>query len=105
MAFNVIAKSTLRAFWKKYADSQDALVAWHKLMTKSNFENFADLKESFSSADYVQPDYVIFNIKGNHYRLITRISFKYRTIWIKAVLTHKDYDNWTPTTGHRQLDT
>ena len=96
MAFNVIAKSTIRAFWEQHSDSQDALTAWHKLMTKGDYEHFADLKETFSSADYVQPDYVIFNIKGNHYRLITRISFKYKTAWIKHVFTHSEYDDWTP---------
>ena len=96
MAFNVIAKSTLRDFWQRHADSEEALTAWYKLMTKSTFSTFADLKETFGSADLVQPDYVIFNIKGNHYRLITRISFSYKTVWIKHVFTHAEYDRWTP---------
>ncbi len=95
MAFNVIAKSTLRLFWEDHADSEDALTVWYKLMKKANFSNFAELKETFGSADFVQPDYVIFNIKGNHYRLITRINFTYKTVWIKHVFTHAEYDNWT----------
>ena len=96
MAFNVIAKSTLRTFWQKHADSEDALTAWYKLMSRADFGSFAQLKETFSSADLVQPDYVIFNIKGNHYRLITRISFSYKTVWIKFIFTHAEYDRWTP---------
>ena len=96
MAFNVIARSTLRDFWRRHADSEDALTAWYKLMTKGTFSNFADLKETFGSADLVQPDYVIFNIRGNHYRLVTRISFPYKTVWIKHVFTHAEYDRWTP---------
>ncbi len=76
--FKVGTVNTLRSFWEDHADSEDALTVWYKLMKKANFSNFAELKETFGSADFVQPDYVIFNIKGNHYRLITRINFTYR---------------------------
>ena len=95
MAFNVIAKASLREFWQKHADSQEALLAWYKVVGKAKFSNFAELKESFPSADFIQPDYIVFNIKGNHYRLITRISFSYKTIWIKHIFTHAQYDRWT----------
>ena len=96
MAFNVIAKSTLRAFWENHADARSALESWYKLLAKSDATNFAELKQTFGSADYVQPDYVIFDIKGNHYRIITRINFTYKTVWIKHILTHAAYDRWTP---------
>ncbi|UCH26821.1 MAG: type II toxin-antitoxin system HigB family toxin [Trueperaceae bacterium] len=96
MAFNVIAKSTLRSFWQHHADSENALTAWYKLMSKSDFANFAVLRETFGNADFVLPDYVIFNIKGNRYRLITRINFTYKTVWIKHIFTHAEYDRWTP---------
>ncbi|CAN5884054.1 type II toxin-antitoxin system HigB family toxin [soil metagenome] len=96
MAFNVIAKSTLRAFWQKHADSEDALTACYKLISKGDFSSFAQLRETFSSAELVLPDYVIFNLKGNYYRLITRISFSYKTVWVKNVFTHAEYDRWTP---------
>jgi len=94
VAFNVIAKASLRDFWLKHEVSQDALLTWYKTMTKADFKTFAELKNTFASADLIQPDYIIFNIKGNSYRLITRISFSYKTIWIKHIFTHAQYDRW-----------
>jgi mRNA interferase HigB len=58
-------------------------------------ENFA-FKQVFGSADFIQPDYVVFNIKGNKYRVIARISFHYKRVWIKHVFTHAEYDRWRP---------
>lgn len=96
MAFNVIAKATLREFWQNHRDSEEALTAWYKVMCKGDFKTFAHIKATFSSADLVQPDYIVFNIKGNHYRLITRVNFVYKTVWIKHVFTHAQYDRWRP---------
>jgi mRNA interferase HigB len=95
VGFNVIAKPALRAFWERHADSREALEAWYKLLSKSDFENFA-FKQVFGSADFIQPDYVVFNIKGNKYRVIARISFHYKRVWIKHVFTHAEYDRWRP---------
>ena len=92
MAFNVIAKPSLKQFWEQHQDSEGALRAWYKLMTKSEARSFVELKQSFASADFVRPDYIIFNIKGNHYRLIVSINFEYKTIWIKHIVTHAEYD-------------
>lgn len=96
MSFNVIAKPILRDFWDAHADSCDALERWYKALRKSEATNFAALKATFGTADWVQPDTVIFNLKGNHYRIITRIRFDRRTVWIKHVFTHAEYDRWTP---------
>jgi mRNA interferase HigB len=48
------------------------------------------------SADWVQPDYVVFNVRGNNYRVITRVNFTYKTFWIKQVFTHQEYERWKP---------
>jgi mRNA interferase HigB len=96
MGFNVISKPTLKDFWEEYADSKEALETWYKLLTKSEATNFSELKETFGSADYVQPDYIIFDIKGNTYRVMTRVNFTYKTFWIKHVFTHAEYDKWKP---------
>ncbi len=72
MAFNVIAKASLRDLWLKHEDSQDALLAWHKIMTKADFKNFAELKETFSSADLIQPDYTLVSANSS-YRAIKSI--------------------------------
>lgn len=96
MGFNVISKPVLRDFWETHADSKEALEMWFKVLSKSEARNFAELKETFASADYVGPDYIIFDIKGNSYRIITRVNFTYKTFWIKHVFTHAEYNRWKP---------
>jgi mRNA interferase HigB len=96
MGFNVISKPTLKEFWEDHADSKEALETWHKLLSKSEARNFSELKETFGTADYVQPDYIIFDIKGNAYRVITRVNFTYKTFGIKHIFTHADYAKWKP---------
>jgi len=61
-------------------------------MCKADFANFNELREMFGSADSVGRDLYVFNIRGNHYRLIVRIIFRVRTVYIKFVGTHKEYD-------------
>jgi mRNA interferase HigB len=94
MGFTVIAKSAFREFWERYPDSQDALEVWYKLLRQGEFKNFAELKAIFGSVDFVQPDFLVFDIRGNHYRIVVSVNFVYKTIWIKHVLTHKEYDLW-----------
>jgi mRNA interferase HigB len=96
MGFNVVSKPVLKEFWEAHADSKQALETWYKLLSKSEAKNFSELKETFRTADYVQPDYVIFDIKSSTYRVITRVNFTYKTFWIKHVFTHTDYDKWKP---------
>ena len=61
-------------------------------MEKGDFANFNELKQTFNSVDAVENDLYIFNIKGNHYRLIARIHFRVRTVYIRFAGTHKEYD-------------
>jgi mRNA interferase HigB len=96
MGMNVIAQSALQDFWARHPDSQEALKVWYKLLSNRDFADFIELKQTFSSADFVHSDYVIFEIKGNKYRVITRINFAYKTVWIKHVFTHAEYDRWSP---------
>jgi mRNA interferase HigB len=97
MGFNVISKPTLKDFSENHVDGKESLETWFKLLNKSEATNFSELKETFGSADHVQPDYVIFDIKGNTYRIITRVNFTYKTFWIKYVFTHDEYSKWKPT--------
>lgn len=62
-------------------------------MEKSDFANLNELKRLFNTVDYVGNDRYVFNISGNHYRLITMIHFNIRTVYILFVGTHKEYDN------------
>lgn len=87
----VISNRRLVEFSAKHKDSQEALQAWRKLMEFGFFKNFSQLKDVFTSADKVR-DLYVFNICGNKYRLVTYLQFERQLCYIKAVLTHKDYD-------------
>jgi len=95
MGTNVIAKSTLREFWQRYPDAQTPLEEWYDTLTKGEYFSFADVKSAFGSVDWVK-GYMVFDIRGNHYRIIATARFERKTFWIKGVLTHEEYDSWTP---------
>jgi mRNA interferase HigB len=88
---HIISRKTLSAFWQQYPDSQAALTRWFKIVQRTNFATFADLRGTFPSADRVG-DLIVFNIGGNKYRLITSIHFNRNKIYIRYVLTHQEYD-------------
>ena len=88
---HIISRKTLRASWEQYPDSQTALTRWFKIVQKTEFTSFADLRATFPSADLVG-DLIVFNIGGNKYRLIASIHFNRSKIYIHHVLTHQEYD-------------
>ncbi|MEZ4828399.1 MAG: type II toxin-antitoxin system HigB family toxin [Bacteroidia bacterium] len=83
----VIAKKALRNFWIKHADSQAQLEAWFNEALKADWKTPNDIKREYPSASFIQGNRVIFNIKGNHYRLIVKISYDYGMVWIRFVGT------------------
>jgi mRNA interferase HigB len=87
----VISNKRLVEFANRYPDADLPLQAWRKLMEVNEFQSFGDLRRSFSSVDVVGDKYV-FDIRGNHYRLVTFISFSKQLCFIKNVLTHTEYD-------------
>ncbi len=88
----VISYRAIRDFSAKHPDAEDSLNNWYLITQKSDWSNFNEMREIFASADSVGNDLYVFNIKGNHYRLIARIIFRVRTVYIKLVGTHKQYD-------------
>ena len=94
---HVISRKALRQFWEQHPESKRALARWFKIMQRSDFANLNELRVTFPTADKVD-DLVVFNIGGNKYRHIASIHFNRSKIYIRHVLTHKDYDkeNWKP---------
>lgn len=92
---HVISKKVLRTFWEKHPDAENALNRWHKIVSKSDFATFAELRATFPEADLVQ-GLTVFNIGGNKYRLIASIHYNRQKVYIRHVLTHAEYDrgNW-----------
>lgn len=88
----VISYRTIREFADEHKEVEDQLNNWYRMAEKSDWANFNELRQFFNSVDAVGNDLYVFNIKGNQYRLIVRIIFRVRTIYIKFVGTHKEYD-------------
>jgi len=88
----VIAKKTLRDFWSKYPDCEQQLKAWYQEAEDANWKGPTDIKRDYPSASIIGDNRIIFNIKGNHYRLIVRINYNYGMVWIRFIGTHKQYD-------------
>jgi mRNA interferase HigB len=88
----VISYGTLREFYKKYPDSEDALNNWYRATLAADWSNFHEMKKLFNSVDAVGNDRFVFNIRGNRYRLVAMIFFDIRTVFIRFVGLHKEYD-------------
>jgi mRNA interferase HigB len=94
----IIARRTLREFVASLAGKRDqpavgaALDAWYREVSKARWRNAADIKRSFATASIVSAERIVFNIKGNAYRLVVAVDFEKGAVWIKWVGTHRDYD-------------
>ena len=88
----IIAKKTLREFWKKHPDCEQQLKAWFQEASKSKWKNPNQIKKEYPSASVLANNRVVFNIKGNNYRLIVRINYDYQMIWIRFIGIHSEYD-------------
>ena len=88
----VIAVSTLRSFWERHAGSEQALKAWYKEATTSCWSRPNDIKRNYPSADVIPGNRIVFNIKGNEYRLIVKIHYNTGIVFIRFEGTHAEYD-------------
>jgi mRNA interferase HigB len=88
---HVIAKPALVEFWTKHPDARCPLQAWYRVMDSEDFADLNDLRRTFASADAVD-GLTVFNIGGNKYRLVAAIHCNRRKVYIRAVLTHAEYD-------------
>ena len=88
---HIISRKALRLFWEKHPDSQAPLIRWFRVVRNTQFGSFAEIRAVFPSADLVGK-WVIFNIGGNKYRLISSVHFNRGKLYVRAVLTHREYD-------------
>ena len=88
----VVSKRTLRDFWGKFPDSEDALKAWYTEAEVASWQTPADIKEKYRNASILKDSRAVFNICGNKYRLVVKINFKNAMVFIRFVGTHKEYD-------------
>lgn len=88
---HVITRKALVDLWTRHPDSREALARWHKILEKSVYQNFVELRLTFPSADQVG-QYTVFNIGGNKCRLIASIHYGRGRVYIRHVLTHEEYN-------------
>jgi mRNA interferase HigB len=91
----VVSLKRLREFWATHLRAESPLRGWFTLAQAAEWETFADVRETFPSADLVG-NCTVFNVGGNNFRLITRVSFNSHKVYVLRVMTHAEYDreNW-----------
>lgn len=88
----IIARRTLREFWESHPNAEDPLLSWYRTVRHADWDTPMQVKTSFPKADMVGNNRVVFNIRGNHYRLIAKIDYQYRIVFVRFVGTHADYN-------------
>lgn len=90
----IIAFRTLREFYEKpeYSDSEASLRSWYHDVKCSEWKNSNDLKKQYKNASIIGEGRVVFNIKGNDYRLVVAIDYEFQVVFVRFIGTHKQYD-------------
>lgn len=89
----IIAKRTLRQFGEKHSQAEMPLRNWYAAVDSAHWETPADVKRMFGgSVDFVADSRIVFDISGNKYRLVVRVSYRFQRVLIKFIGTHADYD-------------
>ena len=89
---HVIAKKPLREFWERNPDTERPLRAWHKEAQTADWDTPADVKAAYLKASIIGDNRIVFNIKGNAYRLMVRTDYRRHIVYVRFVGTHADYD-------------
>ena len=88
----IISRKALRKFWEKHPDAKQRLQAWYADVKRSDWTSPADVKRTYRNASVIANDRIVFNIKGNKYRIIVKVSYRFKIVFIRFVGTHEEYD-------------
>lgn len=88
----MIAVAALRDFWQQHPDAEQPLKAWFEEASKASWTQPSDIKAQYRSASILKNRRVVFNIKGNEYRLIVAIAYRLQIVYVKFIGTHQQYD-------------
>lgn len=89
---HIFSKGTLRDYWIQHPELEQHLKVWYETVTKSLWKNPNDVKATFANASILKEGRVVFNIKGNSFRLVTRINYEKQWVFIRFIGTHQEYD-------------
>lgn len=87
---HIVSHKAIRIFCEEYPHARTALDHWYRVAKRATWSSFAEVKQSFNAADFVTP-YIVFDIGGNKYRLIAGINFVRSVLYIRVIMTHKEY--------------
>ncbi|MEZ4735915.1 MAG: type II toxin-antitoxin system HigB family toxin [Caldilineaceae bacterium] len=88
---HIITRKRLQEFAGEHPNAESGLEHWYRLIKRNNFRSFVELRQTFPAADQVN-DLTVFNISGNHFRLIAAIHYNTGRVYIRHILTHAEYD-------------
>ena len=88
----IFAKSTLREFWNEYPESEQYLKTWYDTVNSSKWKNPNDVKQTYANASILKDSRIVFNIKGNSFRLVAKFNFEKQWVFIRFIGTHEQYD-------------
>lgn len=88
----IFAKNTLRKYWEKYSDTEQYLKTWYDTVMSSDWKTPDDVKQTYANASILKDSRIVFNIKGNSYRLVAKLNYEKQWIFIRFIGTHKQYE-------------
>jgi len=88
----IIALKTLKLFWEKHPDAEGPLKAWYTEAKKAKWNSPRDIKAEYRTASILRNNRVVFNIKGNTYRLVVAVRYEFQFVYIRFLGTHAEYD-------------
>jgi len=88
----IIAVSFLRSFWEANPDAEQHLKSWVDEVRKAQWSQPAEIKAQYRGASILKNRRVVFNIKGNDYRLVVSVAYRFQAIYVKFIGTHHEYD-------------
>lgn len=91
----LVGKEVLREFARRHADIRGPLTAWIPEVEEAIWTGSADIKARYPSASFLSENRVIFNIKGNTYRIETKVSYEITVVLVKRIGTHAEYSKWS----------
>ena len=92
LQMRIIALKALQDFWEKHPQAEVPLRAWHAIASRSGWESPADVKADYRAASFLRGNRVVFNIKGNDFRLVVAVHYNRGLIFVRFVGTHQQYD-------------
>ncbi|MEO6003727.1 MAG: type II toxin-antitoxin system HigB family toxin [Opitutus sp.] len=88
----ILSRKTLKSFWEKHRNAEEPLKAWFHECKTAHWKSFTQIKARYRSADALEGNRVVFDIKGNTYRLIVRIHYNTEIVFVRFIGTHAEYD-------------